>query len=107
MEPEVIEPVKPEPLPEEEKMDRAIAAARERIRPISREHSRPSPTSTLRYSGQSVPSQTHGRPMGSFTGPGMRKLRRHKATRVHEKQMGVDHSLSMDDIEPKRRRRRH
>jgi len=41
---------------------------------------------------------------------GMRKLTRHRAGRQHEKRMGVDHGLTMRDIEeerkPKRGRRR-
>jgi len=44
------------------------------------------------------------------TGPGIRKLTRHRDGRQHEKRMGVDHSLTMSDIEeerkPKRGRRR-
>lgn len=42
------------------------------------------------------------------TGPGMRKLRRRRAGRQHEKRMGVDHNLTMRDIEedkPRKRRR--
>lgn len=84
----------------EERIDRRIAEAEERIRRVAA-----SEKSTLRFSGQSVPEQTHGRPVGSFTGPGMRKLRRFKKSRVHEKQMGVDHSLTMNDVEPRKRRR--
>lgn len=51
-------------------------------------------------------SSSH-RPIGSFTGPGMRKLRRSGRTaRHHERAMGVDHKLSMRDVEEKKKRRR-
>ena len=40
------------------------------------------------------------------TGPGIRKLGRYRAGRQHEKRMGVDHSLTMRDIEEERKLRK-
>ena len=40
---------------------------------------------------------------------GMRKLRRHRSGRQHEKRLGIDHNKKMTDIgddEPKKRKRR-
>jgi len=40
-----------------------------------------------------------GRGTSQHTGPGMRKLGRHRDGRQHEMRMGVDHDLTMRDIE--------
>jgi len=47
-----------------------------------------------------------GRGTSQHTGWGMRKLTRHRAGRQHEKRMGVDHSLTMRDIEEERKPKR-
>ena len=49
------------------------------------------------------------RPLSSYTGPGMRKLKRSgRGARLHQRRMGMDPNLRMKDIEdePRRRRRR-